>query len=273
MYAAVFLPRFGLQAALRWRAEYWQQPVVLSDPDTGDVWETTPAAEARDIRPGMPVSQAMGRCPSLQVFTRSPEQEQALTGLLHETALAHSPLVEATALGAATLDWRGAHHQLGWHTLGDHLVRDLQAVGLKSQVAVARTPDVALLAARETETVSVVRDSGGLPASLPVAFLRPPEELLAILRDWGVATVGDFLATAANRDDRAAGRTGAGDVARGIGALASPAPPYCPTGGLRGMPRLRASHRDYRASALFYCGALWINSPRACAAAAWWRRA
>lgn len=193
MYAAVFLPRFGLQAALRWRMEDWKKPVVLSDPETGQVREATPAAEARDVRAGMPVSQAMGRCREVLTVTPFPEQEQAVTGLLHETALSHSPLVEATARGAATLDWRGLHHQLGWHTLGDGLTKDLQAVGLKARVAIAPMPDVALLAAREANTVCVVRDSSAYLHPLPLDFLQPPEEVLGILRDWGVTTIGDFL--------------------------------------------------------------------------------
>lgn len=193
MYAAVFLPRFSLQAALRWRKEAWKKPVVLSDPATGHVWEATRTAEDHDIRAGMSISQAMGRCPDALILMRSSEQEQAISGLLHETALSHSPLVEATTLGTAILDWRGIHHQLGWHALGDSLSKDLLSVGLHARVAMARSPDVALLAAREAEGICVVRDSAAYLKPLPVAFLCPPEEVLSTLRDWGVETIGDFL--------------------------------------------------------------------------------
>lgn len=193
MYAAVYLPLFSLQAVLRWREELWTRAAALVDPETSCVRERTLAAAARDIVPGMSASQAMARCPGLCVLARSLEQEAIVTNVLHETALAHSPFVEASAPGSAVLDWRGLHQQIGWHTLGDQLVRDLWTVGLRAHVGVARTPDVARLAAREADPVSVIRDSSAYLHPLSVAFLQPPAETLAVLHDWGVATIGDFL--------------------------------------------------------------------------------
>ncbi len=193
MYAAAFLPAFTLQAALRWQPELAAQPLIVVDSDTGLVLERTLTAAALEIFAGMSSPQAMARCPGLKVLTRSRESEEALSSLLQEVALSHSPLVEAAEDGAVIMDWRGLHHQIDWHTLGDHVVRDLQAVQARATVGLARTPDVALLAAREADPVSVVRDNSTYLHPLPIAFLHPPEDVQEILCDWGIVTVGDFL--------------------------------------------------------------------------------
>lgn len=193
MYAAIHLPAFCLQAALRWREELWAVPAVVLDTETACVLERTLAAAARDILPGMPASLAQARCAELKILHRSDAAEQALARLVQEIALTHSPLVEATAPDAVVLDWRGLFHQLDWHTQGDQLVRDLRNAGVKATAAVARTPDVALLASREADPVSVIRDTGEYLHPLPVSFLQPDESVRAVLQDWGITTIGEFL--------------------------------------------------------------------------------
>jgi len=193
MYAAAVLPAFSLQAVLRWQPELAAQPLIVVDPETSLVLERTLTAAAREIFGGMPATQAIARCPGLKVLTRSKEGEAALSSMLQEIALSHSPLVEAAEDGAVIMDWRGLRHQTDWHTMGDHFVRDLQRAQARVTVGIARTPDLALLTAREADPVNVVRDSGAYLNPLPISFLHPPEDVQAILQDWGIATVGNFL--------------------------------------------------------------------------------
>ena len=49
MFAAIFLPQFRLQAALRFRKELWAQPIALVDEGSGKglVLDVTPPAGDR----------------------------------------------------------------------------------------------------------------------------------------------------------------------------------------------------------------------------------
>ncbi len=194
MFGAVFLPSFPVQAVLRWREEGWTRAVVVADPASGLVAGRTLPAAARGISEGMRVPQAMARCPELEVVSRSERQEKMVAGLLAEVALRFSPFVEHTAPGLVTLDFRGTPLRMGWHDLGDALVGQLRNLGLRACVAFGKNPDVARLASREADPVSVVRDTGAFLHPLPLDVLSPPPEVMEILNAWGVRTVGEFLA-------------------------------------------------------------------------------
>ena len=194
MFAAIHLPAFSLQAVLRWREELWTRAVAVVDPGSGLVVGRTSAAAAQGVERGMTASQAMARSQALEVISRSAMQERTIDAVLIESALRHSPFVEHTAAGLVTLDLRGTFPKVGWHTFGDDMVAHLKSVGLRAGVAIGKNPDVARLAAREANPVSIVRDTGGFLHPLPVSFLGASEELLAILHDWGIATIGQFLA-------------------------------------------------------------------------------
>jgi protein ImuB len=194
MFAAIHLPSFCVQAVLRWREEMWARAVVVVDPESGLVAGRTLPAGARGIEIGMTAAQAMARAEKLTVLPRSAMQERTIDAVLIETALRHSPFVEQTSPGLATLDLRGIHPKIGWHGLGDQMVAHLKSVGLRSCVAMGKNPDVVRLAAQEADPVSVVRNTGEFLHPLPLAFLSPPADVLAVLRDWGVTTIGEFLA-------------------------------------------------------------------------------
>ncbi len=193
MFGAIHLPAFALQAALRWHEDWRDQPGVVVDPTSGLVVGQTVSAAARGIDPGLTTAQAMARCEGLRVLHRSAAQERAVTALLVECALRHSPFVEATAPDLVTLDLRGLHPKVSWHQVGDELLQGPAAAGLDGRGALAKNAAIARLAAREAAPVSVVRDTGEFLRPLPLAFLHPPPALLAILHGWGVTTIGEFL--------------------------------------------------------------------------------
>lgn len=194
MFAALHLPAFALQAVLRWREELWPTPVAIVDPESGLIQERTLPAAAQGVDRGLTAPQALARCPALQILQRSAPQEKTLTAVLLEIALRHSPFVENSAPGLATLDLSGLHPKISWHEVGDRIVHDLSAAGIRATTALAKNAAIARLAAREADPVCVVRDAPEFLRPLPLTFLAPPPDLLEILHGWGLRTIGDFLA-------------------------------------------------------------------------------
>ncbi len=195
MHAVILLPKFRLQAVLRWREAGGPVAVVDGDATRGVVLDATDAAVAFGVGPGVPVAQAMARCESLRVLARVPAQERACNGALIEAALAFSPKVEWTADGVATVDLWNASRAVCWQQQAERMIGRLAAVELRGRVGVAKNPDHAMLAARcasHGEPVCVVRDAGEFFARLPMSALVPGGEVAEVLADWGVRTVGEF---------------------------------------------------------------------------------
>jgi protein ImuB len=201
MFAAVYLPVFYLQAALRHSPEVYFEPAVLVDGDAtkGTIEQVTAAARAAGVTEGLPSAQAMARCPSLIFKTRSPVAEQAATDALLQTAAAFSPYIEETAPGICTIDLKGLGFELppapvtsnagtaqqqssfGFldampmrsksavpksplQTWAENLIAALESVHLRASIGIARTPSFALLAARSV-AAQALPFSYGVPAS------------------------------------------------------------------------------------------------------------
>jgi protein ImuB len=193
MFAAVWLPNFRLQAALRWREGEGPCALVDGDATKGVILEANVAAGASWVEPGLTSAQALARCPELRIVLRSPAQERACQALLVELALEFSPLVEATADGLCTLDLTGAPRGACWQRLGADLVARCAEEGVEARVGVALHPDHAWLAACRAAPVNVVYDGASFCAALPMSVLQPSAELAAVLTDWGIRRVGEFL--------------------------------------------------------------------------------
>lgn len=221
MFAAVFLPSFHLQAALRFEPELHRQPVALlagPGPTGAIVTETTSAARAAEVRSGFTASQALARCSRLQLRRRLPRQERAAAEVLRQTAWAFSPWLEETADGWCTLDLRGRSEtdHRAWALV---LLRRLATQQLFARIGVAENPGLARLAARRARPFLQLVDAATFLAPLPLSDLEPDSALEMILGGWGVRTLGAF--TALPREavgdrlgpsglalwDRAAGRT------------------------------------------------------------------
>src|SRR5262245_55216429 len=107
-YAAILLPQFPLQAALRLREEMRVEPIAIVEggSEKGEVLEMTGAAAASGVLRGMASTQALARCPALRAWPRSPAHEQVAGALLLEIAGTLSPLIEATGEGLCLVDLR-----------------------------------------------------------------------------------------------------------------------------------------------------------------------
>ncbi len=193
MFATIWLPRFRLQAALRWRGAVDAAALVDEQSARSVIIEANAAAEARGVRAGMPSTQALARCAGLRILPRSPAQEAACNAVVLEIAGAFSPRVELTADGACTLDLRRAPRGACWQRMAESMRARLGAGGLDAWVGVAPNADHAMLAAKCAGPVSVVYDAAEFCARLPVEALDPTVEMRDVLRDWGIGTVGELM--------------------------------------------------------------------------------
>jgi protein ImuB len=192
-FAAILLPQFPLQAALRLREELWTEPVAITDGSTekGRVLERTDAAAASGVLRGMVSTQAMARCPALRLWTRSPAQEEAVSALLLETADTLSPLIEATGEGLCLVDLR-QRKPCDWEAWARDALDRFAALQLRACIGVASNPDLATLAAKRAEPVLVVQHPGAFLAGIAVAEIDAPPELVGVLRDWGIGHLGEL---------------------------------------------------------------------------------
>jgi len=199
MYACLLLPNFRLQAALRWRE--WRGSAVVVDEDSSKslILEANAAAQTRHIYPGMTATQAMAHDGNVLILPRAPEQEACLHELLVDHALSLAPEVEISPEGFALANMLNVPATLCWQQMADNQVATFREDALHAQVGIAVTPDLAILAAKgATAQPAIVYDAPSYVAPLPVAALEPSHALAQILSDWGIHTIGDFLALPAS---------------------------------------------------------------------------
>jgi protein ImuB len=243
VFAVVYLPNFQLQAVLRLGRTVPPQPVALLDSSLSKavIVQSNPPAKAAGVTDGMTPSQAMARCPNLNLLSRCPRQEASATEILLQTAYAFSPNIESTRPGVCTLELKG----LGLAASSaiqdwcEKLIQALQLLDFEAVIGIGPTPDLAWLAAqpvnpattddpnisdpsgqiefagmaslprRPAKTCSTVTfASESFVAALPIAALTPPAAIADVLSRWGVRTVGEFLTL------------GKSDVAERLGAEA-----------------------------------------------------
>lgn len=219
-YAAILLPQFSLQAALRLREEMRAQPIAISEGSAEKGWilEMTAAAADRGVLRGMASAQALARCPALRVWTRSPAQEQVISALLLEMAGALSAYIEATSDGLCLVDLRRTK-PCDWQAWALGVVERLASWQLQACVGVASNPDLAALAATRAQPALVVQHPGAFLAGVAIAEVDAAPDLVEALRGWGIGHLGD-LAQLSRHDvvarlgpeagflwERAAGRT------------------------------------------------------------------
>jgi protein ImuB len=191
MFVVLLLPDFRLQAALRHREELRAQPVALVDNEVA--LEINSAAAGAGVAAGMPSVQGLARCPQLVLLPRSPASEKITQAALTEAAFTLSPHVEVTAGGCCTVDVRTVN-VADWHARAGRVVAHLAALGLRAQLGVAPNPDLAFLAARRASPVLIVQSPAAFLSQLAVADIEPSRELLAVLHDWGIRTLGQLTA-------------------------------------------------------------------------------
>ncbi len=192
-HAVLFAPDFSLQALRRSEPALMGKPVVLARGEGRKARVTEVSAEAATVAPGLAVTLAIARCPGIIVRTRDLAAEADATRLLVAAALTLAPRVEDTAAGCCTVDLRGADAAQTESRMHACVV-ELAAFGLAVLIGAAGTPLLASYAARRARPVLIVGDARKFLEPLPVDVAEPTSNQAAILRGWGITTLGQLTA-------------------------------------------------------------------------------
>src|SRR5213082_2156918 len=198
MIAAVVIPAFDLRASLRLRPALETAPVALaplpgSEPLLGSV---TAAAEAKGVRPGMRLGEALAMCPELVLVEQDPATaEQAWEEILRRLEDAGFA-VDPAAPGCVYFETRGVERLYGG--LEPALKRALAAVGTAwdPRAGAAQRRFAALAAANVARPgqILVVSDERlqDFLAPLPLELVPMEPRRRAELHELGVKRVGQL---------------------------------------------------------------------------------
>jgi hypothetical protein len=171
MFAALYLPDFALQAALRHEPELHQQPVALLENEEAKatILQLTKSAADAGVGQGMTPSQGLARCLSLIIKPRAIAQEKIAGEILLHHASTLAPEIEATAPGVCTVHFTSMKN---CRENVERVVRQLALLQLTAQAGVAATPDLSFLAACLAQPVLQIDDPKDFLAPLPIETLR-----------------------------------------------------------------------------------------------------
>jgi len=148
-YAVLQVADFALQAVVRTGNGLAGKPAALLDDRLKKalVVQTNAPARAAGVVAGLTATQAMARCADIVLRPRSAAAEQEADAVLLTVARSLSPRVERTAAGVCTIDLTGKPAAM--HLPHSHeAVERLRLLGLDATAGIARTPLLALYAAR-----------------------------------------------------------------------------------------------------------------------------
>lgn len=195
MFLAMHVADFPVVAALRSHPDAGARPCGILDTTAAGTGEklpllaVNPIARGAGILAGGSLNRALVRCPDFQVLERDPAAEAQLLTELVRLAETLTPDLEITSADSVILDlslrrqpsteisggWPWPDGELAW--------------------ALAATPDLAILAARQESTRGREVAPADL-AALPLAALRGLAGSAAAFRTlewWGLRTLGDFM--------------------------------------------------------------------------------
>src|SRR6266850_5686161 len=146
MFAALYIPDFELQAALRHEPQLREKPVALLDDEEAKstILQLTKSAADAGVSQGMTPSQGLARCLSLILKSRALEQEKIAGEILLHHAGTLAPEIEATAPGVCTVHFTTQKSCVGQI---ERVIRQLGELHLKAQAGIAATADLSFLAA------------------------------------------------------------------------------------------------------------------------------
>lgn len=198
MVACLLIPGFELRAALRARPGLALRPAALA-PAEGEeplLGPVTAAAEAKGVKPGMRMGEALATCPELVLVDQDPSTaEQAWEEILRRLEDCGFA-VESGDLGCAYFETRGVERLYGGVEAA--LSRALAAVGSawdpRAGAAGRRFAALAAANVARPGQVLIVADerTREFLAPLPLALLPLAEQRRAELEELGVRNVGEL---------------------------------------------------------------------------------
>ncbi len=171
MFAALYLPDFALQAALRHEPDLREEPVgVLAGEEArATLLQLNAPALAVGVRAGMTPSQGLARCLRLTIKARAYAQEKIAGEILLHHAATLAPEIEATAPGVCTVRFSARKN---CREKVERVVRQLAELNLRAQAGLAATPDLSFLAACLARPVLQIDDAAKFLAPLPIETLE-----------------------------------------------------------------------------------------------------
>ena len=247
---------FSLAAYLRGAPELAREAVVVHEGPSARIVAASRLARRAGVHPGLTVAQARNIESGLVSRVRDPEREHTAQDVLLEVAGAFSPRVEDGGEGIVYLDLAGispastgntargrgrghGRHKAGAntllptadrdeHSLGQSIMRDMDAAGLPGRVGIAGSKLAARVAAALPRSPNVVapRGEARFLAPLPLESLfengsrsgngtgnaapdGDDQEILHTLKLWGLCTVGDLAGLPAGEVHSRLGERGA----------------------------------------------------------------
>ena len=203
----VLAPRFPLLIALLGSGRPSDSPAALGPEPGGPplIGLCTTAAEARGVRPGLRVGEALARCPELELVTPDPDGAESAGELVLQRLEAMGAAVEPLAPGIACFESRGLERLHGGLERVLRGARAALPVGADGRVGAASGWTAAIQAAREAPGRDPLIIDGGRDAEfldpLPIERLARPlpdvdgdgglsPEIATALAAVGVRTIG-----------------------------------------------------------------------------------
>ena len=175
MFAAIYLPNFYLQAAMRHQPGLCAKPVALIEEQEKKpvIIQLNDVAEKAGICKGMTPSQALARSLRVVIKVRAHTQEKSIQEILLHYAFTLSPFVENTAPGVCMIQFTDHRH------LQAKVVRVIEQLAkceILAQAGIAATPDTSFLAAHLARPVLQIGNAKEFLAPLPIEVLEtvPP---------------------------------------------------------------------------------------------------
>ena len=183
----------------------------------------------------MPLAQAQTMVPGLAVAEADPAGEAAALARVAAWCLRYAPMTAADPPDGIWIDASGCAHLFGGEqALLADLLAGFDRAGIAARVAIADTPGAAWAVARHAgmrETIVPVGGAAAALAALPVAGLRLPPEVVAVLRRLGLTEIGALTARAPLT--RRFGRSVMLRLDQALGRVAEPIVPVVPPSVMR----------------------------------------
>jgi protein ImuB len=195
MFACIYVPDFPVQAVLL--DESKERPCALLDGPESllKVVVCNEAARSAGISIGMTKLQA--EVCGVELWKRSPEDEDSAQAILLDCAHGFSPRIEVTSPGTVVIDLAGSERLLGAHETVAALIKDrVEERGFETNVSIAANPDTAHCAARGFRGITVIEegDETRRLSPLPITVLEIEPDVLEILETWGIRNLRGLAA-------------------------------------------------------------------------------
>lgn len=188
-------------------------------------------ARARGVRSGMTVAAAWALASDLHIAVRDEQAECAALERIAAWAFEFTPTISVSPPNEVLLEVKGSLRLFGGlGALRRRIEHGLAELGYAAHLACAPTPLAAQLFA-SAGLATLIRHGDALHVELqklPIGLLDHRPEILAMLENFGVHTIGECLKLPRAGVARRLGQKLLDDIDRALGRLPDPRPPFVP---------------------------------------------